>query len=98
MYAKNGVQLVLVKGFKMMVRHLSYFVILCNVSPYYLLMNVADAAASLAEMNLKAAEFRGLNSEGRLLVTDHGAFVLLNAYCPYQGEVKIKAKKGCFCP
>ena len=27
-----------------------------------------------------------LNAEGRCLVTDHGAFLLYNVYCPYSGE------------
>jgi len=32
------------------------------------------------------AELRALDSEGRCVVTDHGAFVLFNMYCPNSGE------------
>ena len=32
-----------------------------------------------------AAELKALDSEGRCVVTDHGAFVLFNCYCPNSG-------------
>jgi AP endonuclease 2 len=34
---------------------------------------------------MDAAEVRALDSEGRCVVTDHGAFVLFNVYCPNTG-------------